>query len=87
MYIWLKVFTWSQKQALLKIIQHCRENYPAPASGQLLGLDMDENLEVTNCFPFPTMNEGAKSINRKQVIFTRLKHCSCPISCGNDTPL
>jgi translation initiation factor 3 subunit H len=36
---------------VLKIIKHCRDNYPDTAYGQLLGLDVAGVLEVTNCFP------------------------------------
>jgi len=39
---------------VLKIIQHCTENVPEVVTGQLLGLDVVEKLEVTNCFPFPS---------------------------------
>jgi len=39
---------------LLKIIKHCQENVPKIVTGSLLGLDLDEKLEVTNCFPFPS---------------------------------
>ena len=39
---------------VLKIIQHCTENVPEVVTGQLLGLDVVERLEVTNCFPFPS---------------------------------
>jgi translation initiation factor 3 subunit H len=38
----------------LKIIKHCKENLPELVTGQLLGLDVDSTLEVTDCFPFPT---------------------------------
>lgn len=38
---------------LLKMIKHCTENVPEVVTGQLLGLDVDEKLEVTNCFPVP----------------------------------
>lgn len=38
---------------LLKIIAHSRESLPEVVSGQLLGLDIGQKLEVTNCFPFP----------------------------------
>ena len=40
-------------QAVLKIIKHCEEFAPALVTGQLLGLDVGSDLEVTNCFPFP----------------------------------
>lgn len=39
---------------VLKIIQHCTENVPEVVTGQLLGLDVVEKLEVTNCTPFPS---------------------------------
>lgn len=38
---------------LLKIINHSKEAMPDVVSGQLLGLDIGQKLEVTNCFPFP----------------------------------
>eukprot|EP00698_Gefionella_okellyi_P021510 TRINITY_DN6996_c0_g1_i1.p1 TRINITY_DN6996_c0_g1~~TRINITY_DN6996_c0_g1_i1.p1 ORF type:complete len:349 (+),score=79.58 TRINITY_DN6996_c0_g1_i1:46-1047(+) len=43
--------------AILKIIKHCRENLPSLVTGQLLGLDFDGRLEVTNCFAFPQQKE------------------------------
>jgi translation initiation factor 3 subunit H len=39
---------------VLKIIKHCREALPSLVTGQLLGLDVDDKLEITNCFPFPS---------------------------------
>ncbi|KAL1924305.1 uncharacterized protein VTP21DRAFT_7340 [Calcarisporiella thermophila] len=42
---------------VLKIIKHCRESFPSSVTGQLLGLDVDGVLEVTNCFPFPGSKE------------------------------
>ncbi|KAI8984715.1 hypothetical protein BDF20DRAFT_861343 [Mycotypha africana] len=39
---------------VLKIIKHCRDSYPNDVTGQLLGLDENGRLEVTNSFPFPT---------------------------------
>ena len=38
-------------QAALKIVTHCCESAPALVSGQLLGIDVDGVLEITNCFP------------------------------------
>jgi len=40
--------------AVLKIVKHCKEYLPQLVTGQLLGLDFDNTLEVTNCFPFPS---------------------------------
>jgi hypothetical protein len=42
------------EKVVLKMIKHCRENLPDLVTGQLLGLDVDRSLEVTNCFPFPS---------------------------------
>lgn len=39
---------------VLKIIQHCTENVPEIVKGQLVGLDVNNKLEVTNCTPFPS---------------------------------
>jgi len=36
---------------IIKIIKHCRENRPQLVFGELLGLDFEDSLEVTNCFP------------------------------------
>lgn len=45
-------------QALLKIIKHCRDNFPLVVAGALLGMDHLSGeqagvVEVTNCFPQP----------------------------------
>lgn len=58
--LWLisTYFNLISLQAVLKIIKHSRESLPTLVTGQLLGLDMDGTLEVTNCFPFLTdMND------------------------------
>jgi translation initiation factor 3 subunit H len=44
---------------VLKIIKHCQENFPMTVMGQLLGMDMDETLEITNCYPFMTQSANA----------------------------
>jgi len=44
---------------VLKIIKHCRENLPELVTGQLLGLDVNTTLEVTNAFPFPQRDDEA----------------------------
>lgn len=40
-------------QVVLKIMQHCNSSLPNIVTGQLLGLDVGNMLEVTDCFPFP----------------------------------
>ena len=45
-------------QVILKIVKHCHEEgSSSEAQGVLLGLVMDNVLEVTNCFPFPRSND------------------------------
>jgi len=36
----------------LKIIAHCRESAPAPATGQVMGVDVTGTLHVTHSYPF-----------------------------------
>jgi translation initiation factor 3 subunit H len=38
---------------VLKIVKHSKEGMPTLVTGQLLGLDVGQTLEVTDCFPFP----------------------------------
>mmetsp|Transcript_14500 Transcript_14500/g.31531 ORF Transcript_14500/g.31531 Transcript_14500/m.31531 type:complete len:326 (+) Transcript_14500:145-1122(+) len=40
-------------QVVMKIMQHCNEAAPQLVTGQLLGLDVGQTLEVTDCFAFP----------------------------------
>lgn len=48
-------------QVVLKIVKHCQENSSATSTalvtGQLLGLDVGQTLEVTDCFPFPVRKQ------------------------------
>jgi translation initiation factor 3 subunit H len=39
-------------QVVLKVMQHCSQSATL-ATGQLLGLDVGQTLEVTDCFAFP----------------------------------
>ena len=48
-------------QAMMKVIKHCHQDAASPADdaqGVLLGLIMENKLEVTNCFPFPRSIDG-----------------------------
>lgn len=47
-------------QVVLKIIKHCQEEGTAGqdlVQGALLGLVVDNRLEITNCFPSPRHND------------------------------
>jgi len=46
---------------VMKIIKHCRGNLPELVTGQLLGLDFSDTLEVTGCFALLGKNfDGAE---------------------------
>lgn len=47
----------------MKIIKHCSQTFPTTATGFLVGMDKNANLEVTNAFPFPTI-ESAPTDNQ-----------------------
>jgi hypothetical protein len=49
-------------QVVLKIVQHCSRALPQLVTGQLLGLDVGATLEVTDSFPFPVRQNGARSL-------------------------
>ncbi|CAN6636955.1 hypothetical protein TRVA0_016S00760 [Trichomonascus vanleenenianus] len=55
---------------VLKIVKHVYEQYPAPASGHLLGFDEEGVLDVTSTFPYPASandNEGS-GIRSKAIV-------------------
>ncbi|KAI9768314.1 MAG: hypothetical protein M1840_004922 [Geoglossum simile] len=40
---------------VMKIIKHCSQTFPTTATGSLVGMDSNGVLQVTNSFPFPTV--------------------------------
>ncbi|KAK1933316.1 hypothetical protein X943_003120 [Babesia divergens] len=54
--------------ALIKALKHCKDNYPVPVNGQLLGLDVGDKLEVTNCFPYPQKRDIYSALSREKSI-------------------
>jgi translation initiation factor 3 subunit H len=40
----------------MKIIKHCSQAFPTIATGSIVGMDINNLLEITNCFPFPTID-------------------------------
>lgn len=38
---------------VLSIVRHCHGALPAPGTGSLLGLDVEDRVEVASCFPHP----------------------------------
>ena len=43
-------------QVVMKIIKHCSQTFPTTATGFLVGMDTKSTLEITNSFPFPTVD-------------------------------
>jgi len=41
----------------MKIIKQCRDFFPSPSSGHLLGLDVNGVLQITNSYPLPSSPE------------------------------
>jgi translation initiation factor 3 subunit H len=41
---------------VMKIVKHCSQRFPTTATGNLVGMDVNGTLEVTNCFPFPIVD-------------------------------
>lgn len=41
---------------VMKIIKHSSQAFPTTATGSLMGMDKDGILQITNCFPFPTVD-------------------------------
>ncbi|KAI5839869.1 hypothetical protein DFP73DRAFT_598123 [Morchella snyderi] len=46
---------------VLKIAKHSSSAHPQVITGQLLGMDVDGELQVTNSFPFPSADPAASS--------------------------
>ncbi|KAI1456364.1 eukaryotic translation initiation factor 3 subunit 3 [Annulohypoxylon moriforme] len=51
-------FKTVQVEALvvMKIVKHCSNSFPTAATGSIVGMDKDGILEITNTFPFPTVD-------------------------------
>jgi len=46
---------------VVKIQKHCNDSLPSLVTGQLLGLDVGSTLEITDCFPFPSLTAEDES--------------------------
>eukprot|EP00879_Flechtneria_rotunda_P006685 GHRR01007025.1.p1 GENE.GHRR01007025.1~~GHRR01007025.1.p1 ORF type:complete len:333 (+),score=130.07 GHRR01007025.1:296-1294(+) len=69
-------------QVVLKIMQHCDGAAPQIVTGQLLGLDVGQTMEVTDCFPFPSAEEDADAGANYQLDMMR---CLREVSVDNNT--
>jgi translation initiation factor 3 subunit H len=45
----------------MKIIKHSSQSYPTVSTGSIVGMDVSGTLEITNSFPFPTIESPADS--------------------------
>lgn len=71
--------------AVLKIIKHCTEFYPTLVTGQLLGLDVGSVLEVTNCFPFPVLDEAEEIETEGANYQLEMMRCLREVNVDNNT--
>ncbi|KAE8353286.1 eukaryotic translation initiation factor 3 subunit H [Aspergillus coremiiformis] len=46
---------------VMKIIKHSSQAFPTTATGSIVGMDVDGDLEITNSFPFPVVEMPAES--------------------------
>ncbi|KAJ1649947.1 hypothetical protein GGF38_005963, partial [Coemansia sp. RSA 25] len=53
--------------AVLKIVKHARESHPTSVNGQLLGLEINGVLEVTNAFAVPTQLGTEEDMTNYQI--------------------
>ncbi|KFM28427.1 Eukaryotic translation initiation factor 3 subunit H [Auxenochlorella protothecoides] len=75
-------------QVILKIAKHCREHASGSSvvTGQLLGLDVGQTLEVTDCFPFPgnVGDEEAETSNEGEGYQLEMMRCLREVNVDNN---
>ncbi|GAB4818778.1 hypothetical protein N2152v2_005824 [Parachlorella kessleri] len=71
---------------VLKIAKHCKENASATSvvTGQLLGLDVGQTLEVTDCFPFPGNVEDETDVTDGESYQLEMMRCLREINADNN---
>lgn len=52
----------------MKIIKHASQTFPTVATGSLVGMDVNSNLEITNCFPFPSVDPAASDNQHQDAV-------------------
>ena len=62
-------------QVILKIVDHCKGAFPNLVTGQLLGLDIGQTLEVTDCFPFPNVGGNENEVTACHSLDCWLSSC------------
>ena len=67
----------------MQIIKHCKENLPEIVTGQLLGLNVNSSLEVTNSYPLPIVTDDTEdNIVEYQ---TEMLRCLREVNVDNNT--
>lgn len=57
----------------MQIIKHCKDNYPTPATGSLLGFANNDVIEITHSFPIPqNENENSEDASKYQMDILKL---------------
>ncbi|KAB0797428.1 hypothetical protein PPYR_08422 [Photinus pyralis] len=67
-------FVQADGLAVMKIVKHCHEETASNmdiAQGALLGLVVDNRLEITNCFPFPKHSDDSLDEEEYQLAMMR----------------
>lgn len=52
---------------IMKMIKHCSGTFPTTATGSLVGMDVNGILQVTNSFPFPTIDASTADAREESV--------------------
>lgn len=52
---------------VIRIMKHCRQHIPHAVTGLLLGLDVEDSMQVTGCFPTPAKKQVVDDFHNRQV--------------------
>ncbi|KPI98568.1 Eukaryotic translation initiation factor 3 subunit H [Papilio xuthus] len=75
--------------AVMKIVKHCHEESCSNmevAQGALLGLVVENRLEITNCFPFPKHDDTMDEEEYQLDMMRRLRRAIAMYKDGDYTP-
>ena len=64
-----------QRKVVMKIVKHSQENMPELVTGLLLGMDNEDVLEVTNCFPLPNGLTTGTNVSDAQNYQLEMMNC------------
>lgn len=52
---------------IMKMIKHCSGTFPTTATGSLVGMDVNGTLQITNSFPFPTIDASTADAREESI--------------------